>query len=45
MEIAKQVTVFLENKPGRLAHVLSTLAQEKINITAMTVTDRHDQGA
>ncbi len=42
MEIAKQISVFLENKPGRLAHVLSKLAQEKINITAMTVMDSHE---
>src|SRR5262249_9166066 len=39
METTKQVSVFLENKPGRLAHVLSALAREKVNITALTVTD------
>jgi hypothetical protein len=43
METAKQISVFLENKPGRLAHVLSVLAQEKVNITAMAVMDSHDQ--
>ncbi len=39
METTKQVSVFLENKPGRLAHVLSALAREKVNITALTVTE------
>jgi hypothetical protein len=43
METAKQISVFLENKPGRLAHVLSMLAQEKVNITAMAVMDSHEQ--
>ncbi len=42
METTKQVSVFLENKPGRLANVLSALAREKINITALTVMDSHD---
>ncbi len=39
METTKQVSVFLENKPGRLSNVLSALAREKVNITALTVTD------
>src|SRR5207253_3932634 len=44
MQTRKQVTVFLENKPGRLAQVLSTLAQAKINIVALSVMDRHEHG-
>jgi hypothetical protein len=36
------VSVFLENKPGRLAHVLSALARDKVNITALTVMDSHE---
>lgn len=44
METRKQITVFLENKPGRLAQVLSALAQTKINIVALAVMDRQDQG-
>jgi hypothetical protein len=40
----KQVTVFLENKPGRLAQILSALAQAKVNIIALTVMDRHEHG-
>ena len=42
METAKQITVFLENKPGRLAKVLADLAHEKVNIIALTVMDRHE---
>lgn len=42
MDIVKQVSVFLENKPGRLAQILSTLAVEKVNITALTVMDSHE---
>jgi hypothetical protein len=43
MPTAKQVSVFLENKPGRLAHVLRALEKQKVNITGMTVMDSHDQ--
>lgn len=44
MNTRKQVTIFLENKPGRLAQVLSVLAQAKINIVALSVMDRHEHG-
>jgi hypothetical protein len=42
VETAKQITVFLENKPGRLANILSELARQKVNITALSVMDRHE---
>ncbi len=42
METAKQVSVFLENKPGRLANVLSALARDKVNVTALSVMDSHE---
>ena len=42
METTKQISVFLENKPGRLAKVLSALAREKVNITALSVMDSHE---
>jgi hypothetical protein len=42
MEITKQISVFLENKPGRLANVLSSLARDKVNLTALTVMDSHE---
>ena len=44
METRKQITVFLENKPGRLAQILAALAENKINIVALAVMDRQDQG-
>ena len=42
MQTTKQISVFLENKPGRLANVLLALAREKVNITALTVMDSHE---
>ena len=42
METAKQVSVFLENKPGRLANVLRAFEQQKINVTGLTVMDSHE---
>src|SRR5438477_4348168 len=42
MQTAKQISVFLENKPGRLANVLLALAREKVNIAALTVMDSHE---
>jgi hypothetical protein len=42
VQTTKQITVFLENKPGRLANVLLALAREKVNILALTVMDSHE---
>jgi hypothetical protein len=42
VEITKQLSVFLENKPGRLARVLSALARQKVNLVALTVMDSHE---
>lgn len=42
MQTTKQVSVFLENKPGRLAAILSSLHQEKVNLVGMTVMDSHE---
>ena len=36
--IAQQISIFAENKPGRLAAVTQVLAKEKINIRATTIT-------
>ncbi len=41
---AKQVSVFLENKAGRLADVCSLLGQENINIRAFCIADTSDFG-
>ena len=39
MEIVNEVTAHLENKPGRLAKICSALAQEKVDIRAITVME------
>ena len=40
----KQISVFLENKKGRLAEVTSLIAAEKINIRALSLADTTDFG-
>lgn len=42
MKIVKQLSIFLENKPGTLSKVCRALAHESINIFAMTVSDTID---
>ncbi len=42
--IIKQLSVFLENKSGRLTEVTETLAGAKINISAFSVADTADYG-
>jgi hypothetical protein len=44
VQTSKQFTVFLENKPGRLASILGELARQKVNLVAMSVMDRHEHG-
>ncbi|NLC56476.1 MAG: ACT domain-containing protein [Armatimonadetes bacterium] len=39
-----QISVFLENKSGRLADVTRTLAQNGINIRALSIADTVDYG-
>jgi hypothetical protein len=40
--IVQQLAVFLENKPGALAAVCDALAEAKINIFGLTVSDTTD---
>ncbi|MCL2097090.1 MAG: ACT domain-containing protein [Oscillospiraceae bacterium] len=40
----KQLTVFIENKPGRLAGVTDCLAEENINLHALSIADTTDFG-
>ena len=40
----KQVSVFLENKQGRLAEVTGILAKDKINIKALSMAESRDFG-
>ena len=42
--IIQQLSVFLENKSGRLTEVLETLGKENIRITALTVADTTEFG-
>lgn len=43
MEMVQELTARLENKPGRLAKICSSLASEKINIRALVVMDSADR--
>jgi hypothetical protein len=42
--MAKQISVFLENKSGRLAHVTKVLGDAAINIRALSIADTSDFG-
>lgn len=44
MHIAEQFSIFMVNKPGVLAHILSEFAKAKINIIAMTMMDSVEHG-
>jgi hypothetical protein len=40
----KQITIFLENKPGRIEGVTGCFAEENINIHALSIADTTDFG-
>ena len=42
MQIAQQLAIFLDNRPGMLARVCDALATEKINIYAISSSDTVD---
>src|SRR5438093_6380253 len=42
MKVEKQLSLFLENKPGTLAAVCQALADEAVNIHAISVSDAVD---
>jgi hypothetical protein len=42
MKVVRQLSLFLENKPGALAAVCQALAKKKINIFAISVLDAVD---
>ncbi len=42
MPIVKQLTILVENKPGALVDICSSLAMKKINIFAFSVADTID---
>jgi len=44
MMTIRQLSIFLENRSGRLHEVLEALGNEKINITALTIADTSEYG-
>lgn len=40
----KQISVFVENKPGRILDIMETLSQNSINISALSVADTSEFG-
>lgn len=44
MKVCRQLSVFLENKPGTLAQVSGALAARRINILAFSISDAVDHG-
>ncbi len=44
MQTAKQLSVSLVNKPGRLAAMLTALSKDKVNFRALSVMDSGDRG-
>ena len=44
MQTAKQLSVTLVNKPGRLAAMLAAMNKEKVSFRALTVMDSGDRG-
>jgi hypothetical protein len=44
LRVETQFSVFLVNKPGILAQVTRSLADEKINVVAMTLVDSQEHG-
>ena len=42
--LIKQLSVFVENKPGRLAAVIEALGKNNINISALSLADTSEYG-
>ncbi|MBI4387442.1 MAG: hypothetical protein HY582_00160 [Candidatus Omnitrophica bacterium] len=42
MAVEKQLSVFLENRPGNLAHICDILSQSSINVLALSTHDAVD---
>ncbi len=42
--IAKQISIFVENRSGRLASVISLLSENKINLRALSLADTENYG-
>ena len=44
MDAIKQISIFMENKPGRMARVAKALADANVNIRALTIAEAGDFG-
>ena len=44
MQTAKQLSVSLVNKPGRLAAMMTALGKEKVDFLALSVMDSGERG-
>ena len=42
--IQKQISVFLENKPGKLSKFVSLLAENQIDLSALSIAETQDYG-
>ena len=42
--VAKQLSVFIENRQGRLGEVLNVLKQNKVNILSLSLADTTEYG-
>ena len=42
--LIKQLSVFIENKPGGLAPIIETLGKNNINISALSLADTSEYG-
>ncbi len=42
--VAKQLSIFLENKSGRLTEVTEVLAKENVNLSALCIAENADYG-
>lgn len=42
--LIKQISVFVENKPGRMAAIMKALADNNIDISALSIADTTDFG-
>ena len=40
----KQLSAFVENKPGKLSHMIKALSEADINLRAMSIADTKDFG-
>lgn len=44
MQVVKQFSVFLPNKPGELARLIDAIARAKVNVLALTIVDSQEHG-